>query len=80
MRKRLRRRSVWGHRMLPSLLRKEGGAMQCCNGVRAINSAAQTPNDRKQTCVCLQQASKSITGCIEVDGPLIFSWNRFTAV
>ena len=43
---------------------KNGGAVSvpCCNGIRAINSAAKTPADRQQTCVCLQQAYKSITG------------------
>ncbi|KHL91133.1 hypothetical protein QW71_36410 [Paenibacillus sp. IHB B 3415] len=43
---------------------RKGGAVPgpCCNGVRAMNSAAKTSADRKQTCVCLQQASKSITG------------------
>ncbi|XP_057972326.1 non-specific lipid-transfer protein 1-like [Malania oleifera] len=44
-------------------LRKGGPVPQpCCNGVRALNSAAKTPGDRKAACGCLKSASSSING------------------
>ncbi|KAK3002663.1 hypothetical protein RJ639_019969 [Escallonia herrerae] len=35
---------------------------QCCSGIRGLNTAARTPEDRKAACYCLQKASKSIGG------------------
>ncbi|KAI3408971.1 Non-specific lipid-transfer protein [Psidium guajava] len=34
----------------------------CCNGIRSLNSAAQTTPDRQTACKCLKSASGSISG------------------
>ena len=34
----------------------------CCAGVKKLNSAAKTTNDRRTACKCLVSASKSFTG------------------
>ncbi|WCJ27833.1 Non-specific lipid-transfer protein [Euphorbia peplus] len=40
---------------------KSGGVptIECCNGVKAINNAAQTTPDRQQACNCLKSAAKT---------------------
>ncbi|KAK8519399.1 hypothetical protein V6N13_133323 [Hibiscus sabdariffa] len=45
-------------------LKGSGGAVPppCCNGIRALNSAAQTTPDRQAACNCIKSASASITG------------------
>ncbi|XP_010529934.1 PREDICTED: non-specific lipid-transfer protein 3 [Tarenaya hassleriana] len=41
-----------------------GGSVtsQCCAGVKALNSAAQTTPDRQQACQCLKSAAQGISG------------------
>ncbi|XWS13056.1 hypothetical protein CRYUN_Cryun36dG0004600 [Craigia yunnanensis] len=34
----------------------------CCNGIRSLNSAAQTTPDRQAACNCLKSAAGSISG------------------
>ncbi|XP_021290753.1 non-specific lipid-transfer protein-like [Herrania umbratica] len=34
----------------------------CCSGVNALNSAAQTSQDRKTACTCIKSAASSIAG------------------
>ncbi|WP_219816177.1 MULTISPECIES: non-specific lipid-transfer protein [unclassified Arthrobacter] len=39
-----------------------GPSPACCGGIRALNSAAATPADRKTACTCLKSAAASIKG------------------
>ncbi|CAK7344163.1 unnamed protein product [Dovyalis caffra] len=43
---------------------KGGGALtaSCCNGVRALNSAAKTTPDRQQSCGCIKSLAGSVPG------------------
>lgn len=34
----------------------------CCNGIKSLNSASQTPADRQTACKCLKSAANSISG------------------
>eukprot|EP00262_Sarcandra_glabra_P002521 TRINITY_DN1288_c0_g2_i1.p1 TRINITY_DN1288_c0_g2~~TRINITY_DN1288_c0_g2_i1.p1 ORF type:complete len:117 (-),score=1.55 TRINITY_DN1288_c0_g2_i1:207-557(-) len=34
----------------------------CCNGVKALNSAAKTTPDRQQTCSCLKSIAARVSG------------------
>ena len=45
-------------------LKGSGGAVPagCCNGIKSLNSAAQTPADRQTACKCLKSAASSIKG------------------
>ncbi|KAK8519403.1 hypothetical protein V6N13_133326 [Hibiscus sabdariffa] len=47
-----------------SYLRSNGGTVPppCCNGIKALNSAAQTTPDRQTACNCIKSASGSIPG------------------
>lgn len=40
---------------------KQGGALpeSCCNGVRSLNSAANTPSARRTACQCMKVAAKA---------------------
>ncbi|KAJ9543342.1 hypothetical protein OSB04_023049 [Centaurea solstitialis] len=50
--------------LLPCLnyLRANGPLGGCCNGVRSLNSAAQTPADRKVACNCIKSAYSQFSG------------------
>jgi len=39
-----------------------GPSSQCCNGVKTLNSAASTTNDRQTACNCLKSLASSISG------------------
>ncbi|OVA17275.1 Plant lipid transfer protein/Par allergen [Macleaya cordata] len=43
---------------------KVGGALPktCCDGVKGLKAAAQTPADRKTACGCLKSAASGIAG------------------
>lgn len=43
---------------------KTGGAVPtaCCGGIRSLNNAAKTTEDRRTACKCLQTAANSIKG------------------
>ncbi|EOY04472.1 hypothetical protein QUC31_017254 [Theobroma cacao] len=47
-----------------SYLRGSGGAVpsSCCSGIKGLNSAAQTSQDRKAACACIKSAAGSISG------------------
>ncbi|XP_007033545.2 PREDICTED: non-specific lipid-transfer protein [Theobroma cacao] len=45
-------------------LRGSGGAVpsNCCSGIKNLNGAAQTSQDRKAACGCIKNAAGSISG------------------
>ncbi|XP_022760950.1 non-specific lipid-transfer protein-like [Durio zibethinus] len=48
-----------------SYLRSNGASPvpgPCCNGIKALNSAAQTTPDRQTACNCIKAASTTISG------------------
>ncbi|XVE84342.1 hypothetical protein DITRI_Ditri17bG0004900 [Diplodiscus trichospermus] len=49
---------------IPYLKGNGAGAVPggCCNGIKALNSAAQTTPDRQAACNCLKSAAGSISG------------------
>ncbi|OMO92544.1 Plant lipid transfer protein/Par allergen [Corchorus capsularis] len=39
-----------------------GPLAPCCNGIKALNAAAATTQDRQQACTCIKNIATTITG------------------
>ncbi|OMO60055.1 Plant lipid transfer protein/Par allergen [Corchorus olitorius] len=39
-----------------------GPLAPCCNGIKALNTAAATTQDRQQACTCIKNIATTITG------------------